>query len=52
MARGNHSKARKCFEESLHILTDLERDGKLFPQWRNDIVWVKQQLTRLGSGTR
>jgi hypothetical protein len=24
----------------------------LFPQWRNDIAWVKQQLVRLDSETR
>jgi tetratricopeptide (TPR) repeat protein len=52
MARGKHGKARKNFEESLRILTNLERDGKLFPQWRNDITWVKQQLARLDSETR
>jgi tetratricopeptide (TPR) repeat protein len=60
-ARGKHGEARKNFEESLRILTNLQRDGKLFPQWRNDIawvrqqlacLWVKQQLARLGSGTR
>ena len=48
-ARGKHGEARKNFEESLRILTNLQRDGKLFPQWRNDITWVKQQLARLDS---
>jgi tetratricopeptide (TPR) repeat protein len=52
MARGKHGEARKNFEESLRVLTNLQRDGKLFPQWRNDIAWVKQQLVRLDSETR
>jgi tetratricopeptide (TPR) repeat protein len=52
MARGKRGEARKNFEESLRILTNLQRDGKLFPQWRNDITWVKQQLARLDSETR
>ena len=47
MARGNLDAVRKHLEESLRILTGLERDGKLFPQWRNSIVWVKQQLERV-----
>jgi hypothetical protein len=51
-AREKHGEARKDFEESLRILTNLQRDGKLFPQWRNDIAWVKQQLARLDSETR
>jgi hypothetical protein len=51
-ARGKHGEARKNFEESLRILTNLQRDGKLFPQWRNDINWVTQQLARLDSETR
>ncbi|MBN2574556.1 MAG: hypothetical protein JXP73_08310, partial [Deltaproteobacteria bacterium] len=49
MARGNLGGARKQFEESLRILAGLERDGRLFPEWRRDIAWVKQQLARLGA---
>jgi hypothetical protein len=40
MARGKHGEARKNFEESLRILTNLQRDGKLFPQWRSDITSI------------
>ncbi len=47
LARGNLDEARKCFEESLSVLTGLERDGMLLPAWRNDIAWVKDQLARL-----
>jgi hypothetical protein len=47
MARGKPAEARKYFEESLRILTDLQRTGKLFPQWRGDMAWVKDQLAHL-----
>lgn len=52
LARGNLDGASAAYAVSLSVLTGLQRDGKLLPEWRNDIAWVKDRLGRLGSETR
>ena len=49
--RGKLDEARKHFEESLSILTGLQRDGKLLPAWSDDLARIKDRLDRLGAET-
>jgi hypothetical protein len=49
IARGKSSQAKVHLQESLRILTDLQRGGKLLPEWRGSLAWVQDQLARLDS---